>query len=557
MQHSKLQARVIIVGAGPVGMTLAMDLAWRGIDVIVAETRYPGEPPSVKCNHVSARTMEVFRRLGLVEKVRNAGLPADYPNDASYRTTSTGIEMARIPIPARNERYTAKGGPDTWWPTAEPPHRINQIYLEPVLFEHAAAQPNIRILNRTEIEDFVQDETGVVATARDLDSGETFTITGAYLVGCDGGRSTIRRKIGAQLSGTPVIQRVQSTYFRAPKLLSMMPGERAWMYLSLNPRRTGTLVAIDGKETWLLHNHLYDGEPDFDSIDRDWALRTILGVGPDFEYEVLSKEDWVGRRLVADKFRDRRAFIAGDAAHLWIPYAGYGMNAGIADAMDLSWMLAAVLNGWAPESLLDAYERERQPITEQVSQFAMDMALKNMRQRKSTPPEVEMEGPEGDAARARVGQEAYDLNVNQYCCGGLNFGYFYSQSPVIAYDDGQHPAYTMYDFTPSTVPGCRAPHVFLPDGRSLYDALGPDYSVLRFDQAVDVTGLVEAAAKRGVPLTVVDVPQDLAGDLYRHKLALVRPDQHIAWRGDTLPPDPMALIDLIRGASVTAIRKAA
>jgi hypothetical protein len=240
-----------------------------------------------------------------------------------------------------------------------------------------------------------------------------------------------------------------------------------------------------------------------------------------------------------------------------MPYAGYGMNAGIADAMDLSWMLAAVLKGWAPESLLDAYERERQPITEQVSKFAMEMALNNMRQRKSTPPEVESEGPEGDAARARVGKEAYELNVHQYCCGGLNFGYFYSQSPVIAYDGGEHPKYTMYDFTPSTVPGCRAPHVFLADGSSLYDALGPDYSLLRFDPAVNVGGLVQAAASRGVPLKVVDVPMEAVRDLYPHKLALVRPDQHIAWRGDTEPSDPMALIDLIRGAAVTAARKAA
>ncbi len=548
---------VLIVGGGPVGLSLAMDLAWRGIEVIVIETRYPGEPPSVKCNHVSARTMETFRRLGLAQKVRDTGLPADYPNDASYRTTSTGIEMSRIPIPARNERYTATGGPDTWWPTPEPPHRINQTYLEPVMFAHAAAMPGVRILNRTIVESFVQNDDRVVATARDLDSNETFQIDAHYLAGCDGSRSQVRRSIGATLSGTPVIQRVQSTCIRAPKLLGMLPGKRAWMYLSLNPRRCGTVVAIDGRETWLIHNHLYDGEPEFDSIDRDWAIRTILGVGPDFEYEIVSKEDWTGRRLVADRFRDRRAFIAGDAAHLWMPYAGYGMNAGIADAMDLSWMLAAVLNGWAPETLLDAYERERQPITEQVSKFAMEMALKNMRQRKSTPPEVEMEGPEGDAARARVGQEAYDLNVHQYCCGGLNFGYFYSQSPIIAYDGGEHPAYTMYDFTPSTVPGCRAPHVFLPAGRSLYDALGPGYSLLRFDSAVDAGDLVKAAARRSVPLHVVDVAHEIVGDLYPHKLALVRPDQHIAWRGDTLPTDPLALVDLIRGASVVAARKAA
>jgi 2-polyprenyl-6-methoxyphenol hydroxylase-like FAD-dependent oxidoreductase len=551
------QADIVIVGAGPVGLTLAMDLAWRGLDVIIAETRYPGEPPSVKCNHVSARTMEIFRRLGLVQKVRDAGLPADYPNDASYRTTATGIELARIPIPSRERRYTATGGPDTWWPTPEPPHRINQIYLEPVLFAHAKEQPRIRILNRTQIEDFSQDDTGVVAVAHDLDRGETFTIGGQYLVGCDGGRSTVRRKIGAQLSGTPVIQRVQSTYFRAPKLLSMMPGERAWMYLSLNPRRTGTLVAIDGNETWLLHNHLYDGEPDFDTIDRDWALRTILGVGPDFEYEILSKEDWVGRRLVADKFRDRRAFICGDAAHLWIPYAGYGMNAGIADAMNLSWMLAATLKGWAAPQILDAYEAERQPITEQVSHFAMDMALKNMKQRQSVPPEVELPGPEGDAVRARIGQEAYDLNVNQYCCGGLNFGYFYKDSPIIAYDGEEAPPYTMYDFTPSTVPGCRAPHFWLDDGRSLYDALGPDYTLLRFDSATDVTGLIAAAQARSVPLTLLDVEAEDARTLYPHKLALVRPDQHVAWRGDEQPVEPMHLIDLVRGAVKPALRKAA
>jgi hypothetical protein len=317
------------------------------------------------------------------------------------------------------------------------------------------------------------------------------------------------------------------------------------------------VIAIDGTETWLIHNHLYDGEPDFDSIDRDWALRTILGVPDDFQYEILSKEDWTGRRLVADRFRDRRAFIAGDAAHLWMPYAGYGMNAGIADAMDLSWMLAAVLQGWAPSSLLDAYERERQPITEQVSKFAMEMALNNMRQRKGTPPEVELPGPEGDAARARVGQEAYDLNVHQYCCGGLNFGYFYAQSPAIAYDDGEHPAYTMYDFTPSTVPGCRAPHFFLPNGQSLYDLLGPDYSILRFDPSVSIDGIVQAAAHRGVPLVVVDLPAESKSDLYPHKLALIRPDQHIAWRGDSEPSDPLALIDLIRGAAVAAARKAA
>jgi 2-polyprenyl-6-methoxyphenol hydroxylase-like FAD-dependent oxidoreductase len=551
-----LEIPVLIVGGGPVGLTLAMDLAWRGVDVIVAEMRPPGEPPSVKCNHVSARSMEIFRRLGIAEKVRNAGLPADYPNDCAYRTTATGIELSRIPIPSRIERFTAKDGPDGWWPTPEPPHRINQIYLEPLLFQHAALLPNVRVLSRTFVEDFEQGAYGVTATARDLDSGGARRIRCQYLVGCDGGKSMVRRAIGANLDGTPVVQRVQSTYLRAPELLARLHGKKAWMYLALNPRRRGTVVAIDGRETWLIHNHLDDEEPDFDSVDRDWSIRTILGVGPEFKYEILSKEDWIGRRLVADKFRDRRVFICGDAAHLWIPYAGYGMNAGIADAANLAWLLAARLSGWAPEAILDAYEIERQPITEQVSKFAMNFALQVMKHRKSVPPEVEAAGPDGDAVRARVGKEAYDLNVNQYCCGGLNFGYFYEDSPLIAYDGAMPPGYTMYDFTPSTIPGCRTPHIWLADGRSLYDALGPGYTLLRFDPRVSVSGVVQAAGERGVPLAVLDVKSTDAA-VYDRKLVLSRPDQHVAWRGDNEPDDPLALIDLVRGAAIKSARAAA
>ena len=154
---------------------------------------------------------------------------------------------------------------------------------------------------------------------------------------------------------------MQPTCIRAPGLINLVPGKRAWAYRSLNARRSGNTTSIDGRATWLIHNVLYHDEPEFDSIDRDWAIRAILGVGPDFRYEVISKEDRIGRRLVADRFRDRRVFICGDAAHLWTPTAGYGMNAGIADAANLSWLIAATLNGWAPPAILDAYEEERQP----------------------------------------------------------------------------------------------------------------------------------------------------------------------------------------------------
>jgi 2-polyprenyl-6-methoxyphenol hydroxylase-like FAD-dependent oxidoreductase len=548
-----IEADVLIVGAGPVGLTLAIDLAQRGVKVTVLELRRRGEPPSVKCNHVAARSMELFRRLGLATKLRDAGLPPDYPNDVAYRTTMVGQELARIPIPCRRDRYTAKDGPDTWWPTPEPPHRINQIFVEPILFEHAAATSGVTIFDRVEFAGASQSDTAVEVSARRLGSGETLSFTARYLIGCDGGRSQVRRVIGATLVGDAVVQRVQSTHIRAPGLLSLMTSPPAWGNFSLNPRRSGNVYAIDGCETWLVHNYLREDEPGFESVDRDLAIRTILGVGSTFRYDVIGKEDWYGRRLLANKFRDQRIFLCGDAAHIWVPYAGYGMNAGLADAANLAWLIAAHLKGWGTAAILDAYASERQPITEQVSHFAMNHAHAMAKQRGGVPPEIEDETPEGVAARVRLGKSAYDLNVQQYCCAGLNFGYYYDQSPIIGYDGEHQPDYSMADFAQSTVPGCRLPHIWLKDGRSLYDEMGQDYTLLRLDHGVDVEGLTRAAAIRGVPLKVLNVVSDQSPCVYDRALVLSRPDQHIAWRGHAAPTDPLALIDRVRGAAARRV----
>jgi 2-polyprenyl-6-methoxyphenol hydroxylase-like FAD-dependent oxidoreductase len=543
------ESDVLIVGAGPVGLTLAIDLAWRGIDVTVVETRARAAPPDPKCNHVAARTMEIFRRLGLSEKVRNAGLPADYPHDISYRTTFTGRELTRIRIPCGRDRFTTKDGPDCNWPTPEPPHRINQIFLEPILFEHAAARPRIRIINRTSVEDVVVEDTSANVGLRDLETGAARRLSCRYLIGCDGARSVVRKAIGAELSGDAVVQRVQSTFIRAPDLIDRQQHERAWGTGVVNPRRAGMVYAIDGRERWLVHNYMKPGEADFDSVDRDACIRTILGVGPDFKYDILSREDWYGRRLIASKFRDRCAFISGDAAHIWVPYAGYGMNAGIADAMNLSWLLAAHLNGWAPASILDAYEAERWPITSQVSRFAMSHAEAEIRRRGAVPDEIEDAGSQGELARREVGRLAYEINVQQYACAGLNFGTYYDRSPIIAYDGSEHPAYTMNSYTPSSVPGCRTPHLWREDGSSLYDAMGPEFTLLRFDRAVDVAALEAAARTRGVPLRILDIERPKTASFYGGGLVLSRPDQHVAWRGDRLPADPLALVDRVRGAA--------
>jgi 2-polyprenyl-6-methoxyphenol hydroxylase-like FAD-dependent oxidoreductase len=497
----------------------------------------------------AARTMEIFRRLGLSEKVRNAGLPADYPHDISYRTTFTGQELTRIPIPCRRDRFTSKDGPDCNWPTPEPPHRINQIFLEPILFEHAAAQPRIHIINRTSVEDAVVEDTFAHVGLRDLKTGAVRRSSCRYLIGCDGARSVVRKAIGAELAGDAVVQRVQSTFIRAPDLVDRQQHESASGTGVINPRRSGMVDAIDGRERWLVHNYLKPDETDFDQVDRDGCIRTILGVGADFDYDIISKEDWCGRRLIASRFRDRCAFIAGDAAHIWVPYAGYGMNAGIADAMNLSWLLAAHLNGWAPASILDAYEAERWPITSQVSRFAMSHAEAEIRRRGAVPDEIEEAGPRGEHARREVGRLAYEINVQQYACAGLNFGTYYDGSPIIVYDGAEHPAYTMNSYTPSSVPGCRTPHLWREDGRSLYDEMGPEFTLLRCDPAVDVAALEAAARNRGVPLKILDIERPNAAIFYGGGLVLSRPDQHVAWRGDIVPADPLGLIDRVRGAA--------
>ncbi len=534
-----LDTDVVIVGAGPVGMTLALCLAQRRIRSTLVEIKAADAPTEVKCNHISARSMEVFRRLGVADDLRASGLPDDYPHDVSYRTSTVGQEITRIHIPGRLTRLTDHSGPDGWWPTPEPPHRINQRYIEPILASHVRRQPTIHCLYQHQAIEIQQNEDEVQVHCKVLNDGSTLALRARYVVGCDGGRSWVRKSIGAQLVGEEVVQRVQSTCIKAPDLISHLKAPPAWAMFTVNPRRSGNVYAIDGRETWLVHNYLRDHETDFDSVDRDWAIRTILGVGPDFQVELLSKEDWIGRRLVADKLRQGRVFIAGDAAHLWVPYAGYGMNAGLADADNLAWHLAAQFEGWACPEALDAYERERHPITEQVSHFAMNHAHAMSQRRRAIPADIEDEGEVGEASRRSFGQDLYELNVQQYCCAGLNFGYYYDASPVMVYDDAVAPDYSMGSFTPSTVPGCRAPHVWLSDGVSLLDALGQGYTLLCSGQApADQTAMMQQAMQAaGVPLTVLAMDDVLAWPAeYQHAWHLIRQDSHVVWRGDQITP---------------------
>ena len=376
------------------------------------------------------------------------------------------------------------------------------------------------------------------------------SVRSRYLVGCDGGRSTIRRAMGVALAGDAEIGRNRSTLVRCPGIRDLFGRRRpAWMSWVVNDRVRGNVVAIDGDELWLLHRGVPGRAASFEDVDFDQSIRDLLGDCGDLTWEVVNHEDWTGRRLVAERFRDGNVFIAGDAAHLWVPFAGYGMNAGIADGVHVAWLVAAAVHGWAGDSMLAAYEAERQPITDQVSRLAIAKVLENSNVTGgAVPPELSDPGPEGAALRDALGPVLLAINVPQFAPVGLNFGYWYDASPIISYDGAAPPPYTMGEITPSTVPGCRMPH-FEVDGRPVLDLLGTDYTLVRFAPAAEVAPLVAAAAEAGMPLAVLDATRPEEPDVFTHDLLLVRYDQHVAWRGDRLPDDATELVDRLRGAA--------
>lgn len=540
-----------IVGAGPVGMTLALDLARRGVPVTIVEKGAADRTPGAKCNHISAHSLETFRQLGLADEIRQLGLPANHPHDVVFATSMTGHELCRIAIPPRRDRFGTSGYADSNWPTPEPPHRCNQMYFEPLLRERLNTSDGIRVVYDATVEAVEQDETGVTAIGRHSQTGEPLHFRSDYLIGCDGGSSLVRRAIGGKFVGDEVISLNRSITIRAPDLRGMTSIGSAWMTWLVQERMLACLVAVNGQDLWTFHFFLEVDNPDAKDFDCKDGIRKCIGAS--IRYDVVNEEDWQGRRLVSDRLRHERLFICGDAAHIWIPFAGYGMNAGIADCMNLSWQLAATYAGWAGPGLLDAHEAERHPITQQVSQHVMGLALDNMRSGNVGQWISQLEAPEpmGSYAREMAGRWYFERNVGQFACKGLNFGPYFDASPLICYDDQPAPAYSLTHYQPSTVPGCRAPHIWLPDGTPLYDCMGMGFALVRRNPTIDVSSLLGAAASRDFPVIVVDIADAIEAEVYDHELVLVRPDRMICWRGNRLPTDPEALLDKISGHNST------
>ena len=530
------ETEVLIIGAGPVGLALAIELGTRGVRCIVIEQNdRVGKNPRAKTTNV--RTREHLRRWGIAENLRKASkLPPDYPSDIIFATRLNGPQLTKIENalncdPARNDLYS------------EPAQWIPQYVLEEVLREYAASLPGVEIRFDTAYVSATQHGAAVSTTVRGLPGGPEVVIRSAFLVGADGSRSNVRETIGATMTGQRGLAQNYNVQFRAPELAKMHPHGRAIQYWIINGDSPSLIGPMEGLDLWYFIATRIEGK--LEDIDPKALIRRAANL--DFEMEILGTSPWVAHSLIADKYSEGRIFLAGDACHLHPPFGGYGMNMGIADGVDLGWKLAGVLRGWGGSELLDSYEQERRPVHQWVIEeaFANYSALGN----HLSLPGLETPGPVGDATRREAGDVIFAAKLREFKTLGVVLGYRYKDSPVIVEDGTDPPPTNAMVYRPSAYPGCVAPHLWLEDGSSLYDHFGHGYTLLATDgrELSDLTAAADTAGSLGIPLKVIAPKDARLVPRYMAKLAIIRPDQHVAWRGNALPDDLASLLRQITG----------
>jgi len=528
---------VLIVGGGPVGLALAAELGWRGVACELVE-QGDGTITTPKMNEVNTRTMEFCRRWGIAETVRDCPFPADHSLDVVFVTSLAGHELARMRRPTRAQQKADSFSPERL-------QICSQLWFDPILQAFARAQTRVALRYRTRLESFEQRGDAVTAELHDLETGRRETIAADYLVGCDGANSSIRETLGIALQGQGTLGHPLHLYFRAPDLLARCGREPGVFFLAIDRHGLWANIRVidPANGLWRLMVLDTDGKQTPDTIDRTALLQRAVGRPIDVEWKGLSI--WTRKSVVAACYCQGRVFLAGDAVHQLSPTGALGMNTGIGDAVDLGWKLAAVLQGWGGGSLLASYDSERRPVGLRNVRmatafhlahgaFSGDMAA------------IEDISEAGEALRRRIG-EGLSKNVGRmFRTAGLQLGYRYEASPICVSDDAPPPDDPEI-YIASPQPGSRAPHAWLADGRSILDLFGRNFVLLKFGQA-ETTALQQAAAACDLPLTVTSLDEPEAAAIYERRLVLVRPDGHVAWRGDSLPADASALLDRVRGA---------
>jgi len=529
-----MDSEVLIVGGGPTGLTLAIDLGRRGIRSILVEQK---ESPAFlpKMERVNARSMEIYRRMGLAQRIRAAGLRADCPMDVYIVLALNEPPLLQLPYPSVDEARAATRAVNDGSLPLEPYQLISQYTLEPLLKSVAETMATVSVRFGCEFLSLRQDRDGVNARVR-LADGRMQELRSAYLVGCDGGASAVRKELGIKLSGEGNLLELRQALYRCDELFDRLPigrGPGKGRHYHVADERSTFLIMQDSTGHWTLHS-VVDTDAEMDA-----AFERTVGVAVD--YQRLSCAPWRQNLLLADHYGEGRVFLAGDAVHLVIPTGGLGMNSGVGDAVDLSWKLAATLRGWGGPALLPSYEIERRQVGERNVGASRYATLGRRKWRGMWRANIRDHTPAGEETRRNLAAVAAVEQRKSNEMIGAELGYRYVDSPIICNVPGG-PEHLFRDYQPTTWPGARLPHVWRDDGTPTQDAIGDGYTVLKLGgTTADVSGLERAIRSYGAPVTVLEVPDHAAREVYGYDLILLRPDLHVVWRGQAPPADPAAI----------------